>query len=260
MDDIAAIWLFKIFFPDFKNAKIKFISAEKGSKGLADTKNIVHFGVGRGKYDEHKGDIGKCATSLVWDDIKKSGLSPKDKFELEAYEEMVRWNTLVDTAQMPITEFDQFMVDTFIRSYKNDPKDSLKTVELGAEILDRIMPKLIKKQRGLADWEKRIEFKSRWGKSVAVKSADFDRSFAYAKGFKVVVQLSPTDHFIGITAPGTVDLDLTKIYLILKDLEPDANWYFHHSKKMILCGSKSAPEGKRSKLTFEQLIKIIKST
>ncbi len=260
LDDIAAVWLFKKFFPSFKNAKIKFISQSQTDK-VADTetKDRIFFGIGKGRFDEHKGDLEDCATSLVWKEIKKEGLAPKDSFEIKAYDEMVQWNFLVDTAKLPPGEFDNYRLDSFIRSYENSPEDSLRTVKLGCEILDRIMPKLIKKQRGLDEWEKRIEFKSRWGKSVAVEGADFSRNLAYSKGFMVVAQLSPVDHFIGITASGLSKIDLTPIYAALIKKEPDIPWFLHHAKKMVLCGSASAPDAKRSKLNLKEVIEIVKS-
>lgn len=259
LDDIAAIWLIKKFFPDFKKAKVKFVSAEKAYSGVKDDEDTLYIGIGRGKYDEHKGDIGESAMSLVWKDLKNKGLAPENEIEVKAIEAIVRWNTLIDTAKIPSWEYDDFDIDNFIRSYKNDPKDSLKTVELGEEILDRVFPVLVKKQSGLKDWPKRIEFKSKWGKSVGIESASFGRSHAYKLGFQVVVVLSPKDHYIGITAPGLSDNDLTPIYLKLKEAEPGTGWFLHHAKKMVLCGSASAPEVKRSKLSLNQVIDIVRN-
>ena len=259
LDDIAAIWLFKKFSPDWKNAKTRFISAEQGHSGLEDDENTLHIGVGRGKYDEHKGDVGESAMSLVWKDIKEKGLGPKDEFEEKALDEMTRWNTLIDTASLPIGEFDEYMVDGFIRSRKNDPVDSLKTIELGTEILERILPNIIKKQKGLVDWEKRIEFKSRWGKSVAVESDFVSQEFAYKDGYQVIIIKGPTRKFIGIFAPGTSDVDLTPVYLKITEIDPESGWYIHHAKKMILCGSSSAPNVKRSNLTLQQVIDVVKN-
>lgn len=260
LDDIAAIWLFKKFFQGWEKAKIEFISQSESQKHHGrETKDRIYFGTGMGKFDEHKGDIGTCAMSLVWDEIKKMGLAPKDKFEMAAYEAIVRWNLLYDTAQMPPSEFDNFNVEGFIRSFKSDPQDSLITVKLGEQILDRILPKVIKSQKSLADWSKRVEFSTPWGKSMAIESDEFDRSYAYAQGFQVVVQLAPKDHFIGVTAPGLSEVDLTPVYNKLIKKEPDVPWYLHHGKKMILAGSKSAPDAKRSQLTLKEVVSIIKS-
>lgn len=259
LDDIAAIWLFKRFHSGFENAKIKFISAEKGAGGLKESKDTIYFGVGKGKFDEHKGDIGDCATSLVWKEVKKEGLAPKDGFELKAYEEMVRWNLLVDTARMPSYEFSAFGVDQFIRSRKNSAEDSSKTVKLGEEIFNRILPVLIRRQKALGDWQKRFEFKTRWGKGAGLESDSFFQELAYENGFQIVINKAPKRGFSGITAPATSDIDLTGVYLKLKDLEPKAGWFLHHGKKMVLCGAPSAPDAVKSKLSLKELIDVVKS-
>lgn len=259
LDDISAIWLFRKFHPEFKEAKVEFLSQSQTEniKG-SETKDRVFFGIGKGRFDEHKGDLEDCATSLVWKEIKLKKLAPSDEFETRAYTEFIKYSFLVDTAKLPAGDYDSYRLDSFIRSYEDSPKDSLATVELGSKILDRIIPKLIRKQHGLTEWEKRFEFKSKWGKSVAVLGADFSRSYAYSLGFNVVIQLSPKDHFIGITAPGTSDVDLSPVYKKLMEIEPKMGWYLHHSHHMILCGAKSAPDAKRSKLTLKEVIDIIK--
>ncbi|MBI2596501.1 hypothetical protein HYW46_07275 [Candidatus Daviesbacteria bacterium] len=280
LDDIAAIWLFKKFYPEFKEAEIEFISQTKTGDIGKETTDRIFFGTGGGRFDEHssptdehssptdehssptdehKGDIGESAMSLVWKEIKNKDLAPEDKFEAQALDEIVRWNTLYDTAKMPLGEFDEFSVESFIRSTRNSSKDSLKTVELGCEILDRILPVLVRKQHALADWGKRIEFKTKWGKSVALDSEAFHKTLAYRHGFQLVIQKSPKTGFIGITAPGLSDVDLSPVYKKLIKTEPEAGWYLHQSKKMVLCGSSSSPDAKLSALTTKQLIDIAKS-
>lgn len=259
LDDIAAIWLFKKFHPEFAKSKIEFISQSQTDKIKgSETVDRIFFGIGKGRFDEHKGQTDECAATLVWKEIKISGLAPKNEYEIKAYDEFTHWVYLDDTAKLPFDEFGIYKLNSFIRSYENDPKDSLKTVELGCEILERIIPMLIKKQYGLAEWEKRIEFKSKWGRSVAVEGTDFSRNWAYSKGFNLVVQLSPIDRFLGITAPGTSDIDLTPIYTKLIRREPGIPWFLHHGKKMILCGAASAPDVKKSRLNLKQVIDIVK--
>jgi len=258
LDDIAAIWLIKKFFPEYKDAKVEFISADKGKGGLNEV-DTLYIGVGMGKYDEHKGDVDESAMSLVWKDIKSQNLGSKDNFEEKAIDEMVKWNTLYDTAKMPYGEWDDFSVEAFIRSYENSPADSLKTVELGAQILDRILPVLIRKQHSLADWDKRIDFESKWGKSMGIGSSAFKKTLAYRQGYQVVIQHDPKDNFMGVTAPGLSDVDLEPVYLKLKEADPEADWFLHQGHKMVLCGAGSAPDVTRTKLTLDQVIEIVKS-
>lgn len=259
LDDISAIWLFKRFHPEFKAAKIEFISAEKGAGGLKESSDVIYFGVGKGKFDEHKGDIGDCAVSLVWKEIQRENLASGNEFELKAYEEFVRWNLLVDTARMPSYEFSAFGVDSFIRSHKNTPGDSLNTLKLGEQILDRILPVLIRRQMAISDWKKRIKFQTKWGKGAGLESDSFFQELAYEKGFQIVINKAPKRGFSGITAPAISEVDLTPVYLKLKDLEPKAGWFLHHHKKMVLCGAPSAPDAVKSKLSLKELIEVVKS-
>ena len=76
LDDISAIWIFKKFHPDFKDAEIEFINASRDEALKNESGEKIYFGTGGGKYDEHKGDLEDCAASLVWKDIKAKGLAP----------------------------------------------------------------------------------------------------------------------------------------------------------------------------------------
>lgn len=257
LDDILAIWLFKKFYPQFKNAGLEFISAHKGNMGLADSEDEVFFGVGRGKFDEHKGDIGESAGSLVWKEIKKSGLAPKNETELGALEELVVWNNLIDTGQAPSYEFSEFSVQSLIRPLNSKPEVSQKAVELGTEILDRILEVLKRKQQSIRDWEKRIEFTTKFGKTTAISSETVDRSFCKMQGGDLFIIYNPKYKSVQYFTPK--DLDLEPIYQKAKAADPEASWYLHQSHHMILCGSHSAPGSKPTKLSLQQLIELAKS-
>ncbi len=269
LDDIAASWLFKKFHPEYKDGEIKFISASiKGStidgQPVDQNPDILHFGVGRGKYDEHKGDIGKCATSLVWDEIVKEGLAPEDEIEKRSYEELVEWNTLIDTAALPQMPYEEFSVPSFIRPLSGNPDDSLAAQLLGEQILDRILRVLISKNKVKKDWANRIEFDTNMGKGALLQSDDASRSIIrglaheQSQSYAIYLMIRPraksveyfTDH---------PEVELTNLDVKIRELDPEASWYLHHSKKMLLCGAKAAPDGVPSKLSQEQLIKAAES-
>lgn len=260
LDDIAAIWLIKKFIPGFADAEINFISANEGKDGLKETEDLLYIGVGLGKYDEHKDATkNESAMSLVWIDIKSRNLNTKEKYENLAIDEMVSWNTLIDTAKMPLGEFHSFEVEAFIRSKEGTKEDSLKTIDLGIEILNRILPVLVKKYKSLDTWKERVEFSSKWGKTVAVDSEDFDRDIADKNKVELLLKRNPKSGFVGFTSPGISNTDLTEIYEKLKSLDPEAEWFLHQGKKMVLCGADSAPNAKKTKLNFSELIDVIKS-
>lgn len=258
LDDIAAIWLFKKSHPQFKTAELEFISAHEGNQGLQDTDDKVHFGVGRGKFDEHKGDLEDCATSLVWKYIKNQNLTPKDEVELKAYEELVEWSRLIDLGQMPLQQFDEFSVQAFIRPHESTKEGSTEAVVLGEKILDRILSVLKRKQRSLKDWEKKIEFESRFGQSFALFSQYISRDFCQRQKGVLFLMYNPQYKSVQFFTPDKA-IDLTPLFEKLQELDPKASWYLHHSKHFILCGAGSDPVFKPTKLSFEQLLDVAKS-
>lgn len=261
LDDILAIWLFRKFHPEFNEAKLEFLSAAKEGityegKPIDSDPEIIHFGIGRGKFDEHKGDIGQSAGLLVWKEIKAGGLAPKNEIELGAYEELVAWNNLIDTGQAPSYEFGEFSVQALIRPLDSKPETSKKAISLGEEILDRILNVLKRKQQSVLDWEKRVEFDTKFGKTLAVSSETVDRAFCKRQGGDLFLIYNPKYKSVQYFTPK--DLDLEPIYHKAKSIDPEASWYLHQSHHMLLCGSHTAPGSQPTKLTFDELIELVK--
>ncbi len=261
LDDIAAIWLFKKFHPDFADAKIEFISASQGNKPIEKSEEKVFLGVGRGKFDEHKGDLEDCAASLVWKNLKGEGLTPKDEAEANALTELVEWVRLGDLGRLPIEKFDDFTVPSFIRVFGSEQAaTSLENTDLGLKILDRIYRGLINKHKAEKDWEVRVEFETKWGKGVAVKSAFVNRGFCKNKGVDICLMVDPRYGSVQFFTPKPKNEgDLEPIYRKVKELDPQATWFLHQSHHMVICGSGSAPDSKRTKLSFDQLIEVAKN-
>lgn len=258
LDDIFGIWLFRKFHPNFKDAEAKFISAEQGNQGLEETEDKVYIGVGRGRFDEHKEGLNTCAGSLVYEYLNEQDFIPKDELTKKALEKLAEWNLLVDTGRAPAFEFDEFSVQSFIRTKDSLEESSKRSLQLGEEILDRILEVLKRKEQSILDWEKRIEFESRFGKSAAVISETLDREFCREKGGGLFLMYDPKYKSVQFFTP-SFEIDLEPIYHKVKSLDPEASWFLHQSHHMVICGSSSAPDSKPTKLSFEQLIEIAKS-
>ena len=257
LDDICAIWLFKKYHPQFKDAQIEFISAEQGNKGLAGT-DKAYIGVGRGQFDEHKEGLDTCAGSLVYEYLKEGGYLPKDDISQKALEKLVEWNYLVDTGKAPASQFDEFSVQAFIRCKDGSVESSKSSVELGSRILNRILLVLKRKQQSGMDWEKRVEFQSKFGKSYALVSETVDREFCREQAGDLFLMYDPKYKSVQFFT-SSHEIDLEPIYKRVKQLDPKADWFLHQSHHMVLCGSSSAPDSKPTKLSFERLIEVAKS-
>lgn len=257
LDDIFAIWLLKKFHPDFKDAQVEFISASRDQAAKEENKDKIFIGTGGGKFDEHKEGLHTCAGSLVFDYLKQEELISNNEMTKKALAEMVEWNKAIDMGTIALSEYDEFSPPSFIRT-KNDKKDtSLEDIELGRKILDRIFASLKKKQQSVMDWEERVEFTSRFGKTYAVSSQTIDRSFCKRMGGDLFLIYNPKYPSVQYFTPSQT-LDLAPIYEKVKSLDKDASWYLHQSHHIVLCGSSSAPDSKPTKLSFEQLIEAIK--
>lgn len=260
LDDICAIWLFKKFHPEFADAEVKFLSAKGTSvtyegKPVDTDPEVVHFGIGRGKYDEHKGDINESAASLVWKDLKAAGLV-KDETETKALDELMEWNTLIDTGKATNYEYSEFSVQSFVRSLDSKEESALKSLKLGEEILDRILKVLKRKQKSIKDWEDRQEFQTKFGLTVAVVSETVDRAFCRSKQGDLFLMYDPKFESVQFYSDAK---DLEPLYQALKEKDKQADWFLHHSHHMVICGSGSAPDSKKTSLSFEQLIELAKA-
>ncbi|MBI2330536.1 hypothetical protein HYU94_04020 [Candidatus Daviesbacteria bacterium] len=256
LDDIAGIWLFKKFQPDFKDAKIEFISASREA-AKAETEDKIFIGTGGGQFDEHKEGLNTCAGTLVYEYLKKKNYIPKDEILRGALDKLTEWNCLIDTGKAPDSQFDEFSIQALIRAKDGLVENSLRSVELGREILDRILIVLKRRQQSIRDWKNRIEFKSRFGKSFAIKSETVDREFCREQGGGLFLMYSPKTKGVQFFTP-SFEIDLKPIYDKVKELDPQASWFLHQSHHMVICGSSSAPDSKPTKLSFEQLIDVAK--
>ncbi len=255
LDDICAIWLFRKYHPDFADADLEFISASRDA-AREESDEKIFLGTGGGKFDEHKEGLDTCAGSLVYEYLKAEGFIPRDQITQQALERLVEWNKLVDTGKAPENEFNEFSVQAFIRSLDNKEESSKKAVELGGEILDRILQVLKRKEQSLIDWEKRVEFESKFGKSYAVISETLDRAFCKQFGGDLFLMKDPKYNSVQFYSDSN---DLEDIYNKVKELDPEASWFLHQSHHMVICGSGSAPDSRSTKLSFEQLIAAAKS-
>lgn len=259
MDDVCAMWLLKRFLPDFQNAGVDFISAgPDGGETDASDPDKAYVGVGRGQFDEHKGDIGQCSASLVLAHVRER--ASLDSNVVTALQRIVDWVLLEDTGKLALMEYRDFCIPSVLRGeYDRAGKDSHAVASIGFAMLDALLHAQLNNIRLEKDWEKRMEFESMFGKAVALETSAHDADvFAYRKGFDVAVTINVAHSYHSIRAKADSNIDLTPVYEELVRREPDASWYFHHSKKMLICGGDLAPNVMPSRFSIDQLIEVTK--
>lgn len=255
LDDICGIWLLKKYDHRFNGARIRYIP--QGTK--INDESVVAIGIGRGKYDEHKGDVLESATTLVFKDVRSK---IKNTLERAAVAELVQWVCDEDHARFMGTPYHEFGVGSVIMELPHLPNiSSAAATEWGMKALDALLQILIEKQKLLRDWKKRKEFLSQWGRGVALTttaSSGQVGEYATSQGILIFVAVNSKNKFRYIkAAPGKIDVDLTAAYDIVRHKEPNVDWYLHHSKRMLICGSDVAPQSKLSKMSLAELVALI---
>lgn len=257
LDDLCGIWLLSKYSPEHKDAEFMYVPSSKAIEWLKEHPKAVGVGTGRGKFDEHKGDLEECAASLVWADVRDN---VKDDAERIAIDRIVAWVLQVDTGMTAMMPYRQFALPSvFLGVYKHFEGDNEKLRGVAFTILEGLL--LMEKNTVTLEkeWEQRVVFNSRFGPAVAfVTSADGAEDFAYSQGFDLVVTRNPSNTYFNIRAKAGTLADLTPVHKELLKRDPTADWFFHHSKKMLICGGYLAPETPLSKLTLEELIELVK--
>jgi len=125
--------------------------------------------------------------------------------------------------------------------------------------------------------ERGIEFQTKWGKAIAIETLnDTVLKLAQIMGYVVAVRKDPSTENVRIKARPRkransqkpraksqifedVDIDLTRVYEKLKKMDPDATWFLHVSKRMLLNGSPKNPDMRGSKLTLSEVVELLQN-
>lgn len=255
IDDICGVWQFLRFLPEGRGAEVRFVSSKKPDSGLPEE---IWIGVGRGRFDEHKGDLGESAATLVFKYLRAEQ-ADLAKVDLDALTRLVTWIRDEDTG-LHDDEYDrEFGIMSMLRShYDRHGRDSSELLRFGLEILDNVYESLKNSARLALDWEKRIDFESPWGRAVGLVTGSYGADdFAYQKGFMLVVIEDTVRGFRGFRAAAKSNVDLSSAYETLRRVDPKADWYLHHSRKLLLCGSDVAPDSRKSNLSLKDLIRVL---
>lgn len=259
LDDIAAFWLLVRFDPALKKARLKFV--QTSPEGIKLAAGEIGVGVGRGKYDEHKGDKNDSATSLVWKDLKRRGLLPAG-LRGRAIAQLVDYVKRGDLGEFIGAKGPTFSVSEILRAMTKLPAEDSRTATLaGFRLLDAML--VLYEERIKIDRAVRggIAFRTRWGKgiAIAVEAVPGAISNRIAElGYALVVLRYPDSGFLHVRCTPGTPADLSRLGRMLMQTEPEARWYLHHSHKLLIQGDWVAPIKVRSKHGLATLVALIK--
>ena len=287
-DAIGSVWLIKKFLAGWDKAEVKFVPAGQRFRNLElKTKNleqenpietigedeVIHVDTGLGSLDHHQTqDTNVCGASLTWEYVKqqieKSGgkLTPD---HIEAVSRIVK--VIVDTDHFKevywkdaAADYQEFSLLGLLEGYKiQKPGQDDEYVKLGIDCLEALVHTF--ENRIWAEKEikeKGIEFKTKYGKGMGFETLnDTVLKLAQKQGYILVVRKDPRKGYVRIkTLPATEKdkgVDLTLAYEQLRKIDPEATWFLHISKKMLLNGTPKNPKMRPTKLSLKDIIKVL---
>lgn len=267
LDACCAVFLVKKFIPDFNQAEIVFVPAGKTylNQKVDSNKDILHLDTGFGRFDHHQTQEKTCAAKLVYQYLEKEKLVVKK--DLQALKRLTEQINQIDHFQQVFYEdpasdryelFLEAILDGLTLMY---PDQDLKIIEFCSELFeaiyhqfkDKIWAEELIKQKGFS-------FSSCWGKAMAVETTNDEvLKLSQKMGYRLVVRKDPRKGYVRIKSIPDDKIDLTKLYQKLKDEDPQATWFLHISRHMVLNGSSKNKEMKPTSLSLKQIINVIES-
>lgn len=272
VDAVTSVWLLKRFLPGWDEVEVAFVPAGKTlNNEIPDTDpDILHVDTGMGMLDHHQTDEDTCAAKRTVEFIsqyqKSAGKNYKKHFPDEALVRLVDVVNDIDhfreaSYPNPGADFYDFGMVAVLDGWRLlYPDDHKRVTRQGMEILDGLYKTFQNKL-----WaEKEIQengtaFTTKWGDGMAVETVNDEvLRVAQLRGSIIVVRKDPKKGFVRIKALPESSADLTKVYNRIRKLDPQATWYLHASKRMVLNGSSKNPDSRATKLTLREVVDVLK--
>lgn len=261
LDEVVCAWMFRKFHLKFKDVRFAFVDAGHDTidgKPADHDVDVVHIGVGGGRFDEHTSSKRQSAATLVHEWLTEQAAIPKGDFTEQALELLVSYTLRDDTGELLSDQSFPYHVSALFSGLRMSEKSDEHLVHVGSHFLDAFFAVLMDWVRVGHEWDRRREFETPWGRGVGIEtSAATVQQYAYGLGFVLTVQFNPQDGYRSIHAHPESSVNLEQTYQEILQKEPNADWYLHQSKKILLCGGKLAKKARLSKLTLDELIQVV---
>lgn len=286
MDAITSVWFILRFLKGWENAEVRFVPAGQRLGNLTQEEalklidpiekingnEVIQVDTGLGPLDHHQtSNQNVCGASLTFDYVKKN--LEEGKFLPEKFEALTRIsNYVVDVDHFkevfrsdPLANYNYFSVVEILDGLKlQKPNDDRYYVEFISLCLDALVHDLensVWAEKEIK--EKGVEFDTRWGKGLGIETInDTVVKLGQLMGYIIVLRRDPRKGYVRIkTKPdenGKKGVDLTLTAEKLKKMDPNATWFLHVSKKMLLNGTPKNPKMKPTKLSLSDIIGVLK--
>lgn len=287
LDAITSVWLIRKFLPGWESASLSFVPAGSRLENAVSGEEVkepiekigedevIHVDTGLGPLDHHQtADDKVCAASLTWEYVKsqnpafhKEEESERVKHKESALERMVGIVVEDDHFKEVFypnasADYFEFLLQGIIDGIKlQKPGDDKACVEFASECMDAILHNF--ENRVWAEKEietKGREFGTSWGKGLGIETINDDTiKLAQKMGYTIVVRRDPRKGYVRIKAVPGSKADLTAVYERLSVRDPQATWFLHISKKMLLNGTAKNPKMRPTVLSLDDIINVLKT-
>lgn len=282
MDAITGAWIIKKFLPGWEEARVEYVPAGSKYKDKtpvvgSDLSNavekygedeVLHVDTGMGPLDHHQtSDDNVCGASRALEYVLLNNNGALKDEKLEAIKRMVLVVVDVDHFKEvfrpdPLADYHEFGLVGVLDGLKVMKPDQdqyyMDFISQGLEALLREFENRIWAEKELK--ENAHEFESKWGKAFGIETVnDSVVKLGQKSGYVVVIRKDPRKGYVRIKATPASDVDLTNAYEQLRKMDPDATWFLHVSKKMLLNGTPKNPKMKPTKLKLDEIINVLKA-
>lgn len=241
---------------------------------------VIHVDTGLGPLDHHQTSSDKvCGASLTFDFVKRIQNPESKKWDdkMDAVSRMVKVVVDIDHFKEvfrkdPMADYHEFdlaaILDGLKLQFQNNDDYYVQEISKCLDAVlhgfeNRIWAEKEIKENG-------IKFETRFGKGMGFETInDSVVKLAQKMGYVIVVRKDPRKGYVRVKArPSQVknekfkikndDIDLTLAYEKLKKMDPQATWYLHISKKMLLNGSVKNPKMRPTTLSIDKIIEVLK--
>ncbi len=284
LDAVTSVWLLKKFLQEWSDAEVKFVPAGSRLENSRADKlkdpiekigenEVIHVDTGLGPLDHHQTFSDKvCGASLTWDYVREHGQmfeneksSDKIQTREQAISRMI--NVVVDDDHFkdvfrpdPTADYYDFMLTDILDGLKlQKPNEDSFYVSFVSDCLDGILHNFENKIWAEREIKDGREFESRFGKAMAFETINDDVvKLSQKMGYALAIRKDPRKGYVRIKASPKFDVDLTPVYEQLKKTDPEATWFLHVGKRMLLNGTPKNPKMKPTTLKLDEIINVLK--
>lgn len=288
-DAISSVWLIKKYLAGWQDADVQFVPAGQRLRDMRLNPNnienndpielvgndeIIHVDTGLGPLDHHQTqNTSVSAASLTWEYVQRQIEKGSELTEqhTQAVSRVVKYVVETDHFKEVFwkdaaADYQEFSLLGLLEGYKLIKQNQdMEYVRFGFDCLNAMVATF--ENRIWAEQEieeKGMKFETRYGKAIGFETInDTVLKLAQKMGYVLVVRKDPRKGYVRIkTLPANGEdkgADLTLMYEQLKKIDPDATWFLHVSKKMLLNGTPKNPKMRPTKLKLDDIIKVLKT-